>query len=929
MSNFCIKCGSQLQPGVRFCNNCGTMVGSQPIAGQQSQNQGYTHPNQFTVNTQYTPQNQNQPTPPNQYEAINQYTNSNQYETTNRYTNSNQYAASNQYANQNQYVNQNLYAASNQYPNAAQYAAGPVANRTPRKHTGARVLAIVMAVVLVVVFVVAGWWYPGFFVKEGSNGGNTGKTAENKAGNLNGGENSGGKDISSRSLIDEEGIELVQYDAASEPTGLSELNFDLKHPVSEASTLVSTENPACTVGGVEIEFDDFCLSEVKQTVGVASFGVKDDGEYMAEAYDITLDGSGAELASEAKITLPYNPEWGKNVFVQYFNPETGSWEILYTEVEEAGKATFYTDHFCEFAVFVRMVLDDSMTLSEDGPVIYYTGEGLDIHAEVNYAALANQLRQKLTNGDLSSISSGSEAYYRELATESLLGNASDTTSTALSTFLGDSAAGKLFSGYGMCTTVAKIMRTYIQKGDLKKTLSKHQGDLASLAVSAVGLCATGAVASFCSAASIVLTTYSVMDSQMSDISYRGMGSTANYAYREFSEQYITYNLSTGRCGVNYTKDLVGRVKAEQTPFPDSFALPCPQEKSVINLSGRPDNSYCYAQWKKIFKYVSSNYGVNAPKKMDNIITQYTSIFWNLDSYSPGTLNNFLNNTRDGRLSTEMLAKNYQRPDDEQIRLMKEQFRYEIYSRLEPYINQMMRNAYHQLLNEAYNDAAKLAAELNRKITFKLVDSSVENFAESIYTSVELALEGDLNHVSWPFNSENNWQIVCTRAAYIQAECPSTFYVFGDTKISSRHQTIKLAEPVTYINVDEGEEEVEFIADGIDAFMGTWCEPDGTRWILMRNGDLVVDKSPDLPWFAGDVCCCENTARFDPETNSLILKSTVSWVSTVETLYTPDLDNRPLLIDASGGGESVIKATKIENGLVVEIQTRTTTLTRGD
>lgn len=122
--------------------------------------------------------------------------------------------------------------------------------------------------------------------------------------------------------------------------------------------------------------------------------------------------------------------------------------------------------------------------------------------------------------------------------------------------------------------------------------------------------------------------------------------------------------------------------------------------------------------------------------------------------------------------------------------------------------------------------------------------------------------------------------------------------------------------------DISEPDVEpMFEGGIDAFMGEWYDADGKRTILYREGDNVIVKQPDLPWYGGDVCCTEYTAELDESTATLTLKGITTWVSS-----SLDSDERQLEMDASSSSKS-FTATEFYDGGIMAVISSGKTLTR--
>lgn len=82
-------------------------------------------------------------------------------------------------------------------------------------------------------------------------------------------------------------------------------------------------------------------------------------------------------------------------------------------------------------------------------------------------------------------------------------------------------------------------------------------------------------------------------------------------------------------------------------------------------------------------------------------------------------------------------------------------------------------------------------------------------------------------------------------------------------------------------------------------MGQWFDSSGKRTILSRNGDNIIEKNPDLPWYGGDIYCTEYAVELDEATATLILRGITTWVSS-----SLDSDERSLEMDASSSSVTI-------------------------
>ena len=97
-------------------------------------------------------------------------------------------------------------------------------------------------------------------------------------------------------------------------------------------------------------------------------------------------------------------------------------------------------------------------------------------------------------------------------------------------------------------------------------------------------------------------------------------------------------------------------------------------------------------------------------------------------------------------------------------------------------------------------------------------------------------------------------------------------------------------------------------------------------ILMKSGNNVIVKDPDLSWYGGDVLCTEYRAEYDESSRTLFLYGMTSWVVGPELLDAGSYDERPLEIDASLISME-LTAEEVNDGVVTKLYGRSETYTR--
>lgn len=643
-------------------------------------------------------------------------------------------------------------------------------------------------------------------------------------------------------------------------TGLSDIRFDANDVISTETAEIAEGSTDCeTDRGVKVSFSPFTAADEAHSLTVSAMREKSDGEYKSVAYDLLLDGEKARLPGAARISVPYDPSWGDNVFVQYFNEDTGKWEILYTETDGNGNAVFYTDHFCTFGVFCSMVTSSATDrTSEPGKIFLLdTDDPLNAKVTVDYAALASYLR-KSTDSTIRETSGQTASYFVEKGLEAMGFYASSadlaakgTGTAALLTGGFDKVAG--FAGsasdalghFGAVLTVGKMMTDVYRRGDnidFYETLKDNKNDLTSLALYAGGTLGAGSVAGFCNAAGIMLFVYTTADAAITSIDLKGSGSVEEFAYREFSSKYIVYNTKTGVCYPRYVADAAEDAQTYYRDSVNDISLPCSA------ASG-------YADWYAFFDGIKKLKPDVLPEKIDNVLTQYTSLFWNLPETDPNTLDRFLKNTRTGIFGTGTLADDYTRPSDFKIGDYKAAFKADLYRWLRPYMQECLRSSYFAMLNDAFREAAELERQFNSEISFVLRDTGTESFEKSPYAAYKNTLSGtqsgDVGYKGtvndkadvWTFTKENGYRISCTYLSYLLYGTPEYMRVRdGDRDV----QAFGIS-PVYPETVIEFGEPVQISADYVWTLTDVWYGDRSKEnqyplrlYALYNDGDKILN-----------------------------------------------------------------------------------------
>ena len=112
-------------------------------------------------------------------------------------------------------------------------------------------------------------------------------------------------------------------------------------------------------------------------------------------------------------------------------------------------------------------------------------------------------------------------------------------------------------------------------------------------------------------------------------------------------------------------------------------------------------------------------------------------------------------------------------------------------------------------------------------------------------------------------------------------------------------------------------------------MGEWMDDEGCRTLLIRSGDHVICKEPDLSWHSGKISCTEYSAEVDMKSQTLLLQGITSWLSSPDTLYDElGSENHELEIDASSSGMDYTAIT-VSDGIVTEMTNGVLNFTRNN
>ena len=700
-------------------------------------------------------------------------------------------------------------------PAAASQNAKKQPERAARKKTekaakgGRRGLSLFLVLVMLVELAVAGFKYPGFLRKK-----------EDDA-----------PQLSEESFVD------------STPSGVSEIQLTKEdYSVEPERVTVSASDGCCQLeSGVKVDFGSNTAICAGKELAVRIIGGRTDERYEAKIYDFSLTDT-STFSAPVKITLPYDKSWGNNVFVQYYNEDTGAWEVLWTETDGEGNAVFCTGHFSTFAVFRDMVTGKE-PVTDDGPVIAFLKDPSRMEKDtlcyINYAALAYQVK----NGgkmSLSELGNPSDTYWTERSMSILnnTGGAAGYVFDAASFAEGGSVvykgASNALTRFGYVMTAAKIFTQYYRTGDMAGTLSTNKADLASAALTAASELTAGGVSTALGAAALALYVTSTAQSVMEDINLRGKEDMTEYAYRLFTGDNATVIM-------NSKNGLICSYKYAPTEYERLAYLTW--NKNEVPLTDKMGLSA--ADWVAPLMFIAEHYSYeNIPKAVDNLLTQYVNIFWNVERLDQQTFNSFLENTKAGVSGTKSLKSEYKTPSKAKRQEYTARYKAELYAWLKPYLNDIMEQAYFKMLNSVFDDAQALEKLLNTQLTFTLADEKCDTFADSVYAAYDcsLALSED-GEAIWRFSPDENWTLSCSRLMYLYAGCP--VYV----KVTNGTETVftkKFALNGDAVTITLGESEETLLTEPEEDY---WLEDNegDAYWVLSKFVYVPYQSNKDVPF----------------------------------------------------------------------------------
>ena len=215
-----------------------------------------------------------------------------------------------------------------------------------------RGVSIMLAVMLCIELAVAGFKYPGFFVKHDYDS----NALLDRIKNAQSGEtgDSGTQNLSYDAMEERE----YELNADTAPATPAVINVRVSDEEVAAAVpekaAVSKESHVCAANGVTVDFKPWNLNG-DDTLAVRSIGERSDEEngVSLEIYDFSLESGQNKFLTSVDVSIP-RPQDGSGDGVVYYNPETDSWEPTSYDISDDGKYyILHTTHFSRDAVIKK------------------------------------------------------------------------------------------------------------------------------------------------------------------------------------------------------------------------------------------------------------------------------------------------------------------------------------------------------------------------------------------------------------------------------------------------------------------------------------------------------------------------------------------------------------------------------------------------
>jgi hypothetical protein len=655
---------------------------------------------------------------------------------------------------------QKIYSASNTPPKSA-----------ARRRGGSHVLCVVLSIVLLLQIVaVALYGWPGFAVKSGANKGEPGRET---------------------AIRETDGV-----------IGFSDIRLKSNDYKAKPFTIdVGPENTIAKSNGIVVDFGAFNLSE-DETLHIKDLGIKTDEKYgiSAHCYDFHIEDT-EEFPTLVSITLPYEQmeNAADRLFVQYYHEDSNTWELLYSELNEADNTiTFYTDHFSTYALFDYFEYTAGYN---SGPLAKVAFNSAKLEKALNSASADAEIFFRMLKKNSAEDSGLIDVALDSLNLSGYIVSASDNTVKLISTsgFVSQELSktlGKKLGKIGAGMVAIKVGLSWYESGNVTDALKAHRYDLAELGLGVVGS-SLGLTPFTIAAAGIWIL--GMADQEVTNVYNQGYDGPIEHAYQYFTWEYVSYSNYSRSFGCTLPSKMPARAY-----FDDM------KDAEIVS------KGHVWARLLKQAFLKHRNEPVKIFQAFDKLVDDYTSVFWKL---KPGVR----------KLIAEDIhrADAWEEPSAAEIAKQKE--------KLKGITNYRLRKLYACLYDRCILDAkqrllwemADLQEQLNTVTEFSVFVSD-ENGKElplsktkyKEYIAAFAASPQDKPTIwSWMPGREDKSTFQCTLYNYLAMDSPSCvkFYPTWEDQVNDK---AAFSLPFTY---DQPSVKLTLENAGIDAkwFTGGW------------------------------------------------------------------------------------------------------------
>ena len=664
-------------------------------------------------------------------------------------------------------------------------------------------------------------------------------------------------------------------------------------PIATTSykTQLSPENTKAVTEGVTVDVGDFVLDgTVDLTVAKKPAEENEDEGYKIQPYDISI-GALSKLDDFITIRIPYDTTYcdegqdpARCVGAKYKNEATGEWEDVLFEVDaQANELVIYTDHLSIYGAFYVKDEGKRNALITDvlGSGLYMSDEQtLDFSKKI-----AGEEPGTLdTLADYAEKASGIFFDYSDRIDNAInvatLGG-SDLP-PGLDTSIPDTSL-TLFSAIGYIATAKSIMELgYKQARGRQVDDGEVLNLIRDVSSKAISYAADNFTKVGCEALSISMAGVLIIDKMLTAFAEEAKATKLEdiaFVYHHFNESFEGFGHKVMR-----PKDWRAKV--------------------IQVLEAHPGDAD------------------RAISALEAGFTKYASEFFSLTEDQMSEVASDVPNVNVKRIPAFTEAEKNQLIDD-YIAHLKDKTMPAVLTSVQNYIIKKVELQELEALSKAkeyYN--TPIAITLKEEIP----EGGKSQFTDYRFRFAPLK-EGTVKSSwtgKWPESGEVRTS--ATLMGFFLSGLPHTVEFFKpDADLEKDRPEFTAAFTITVPKIDipvSGREPLT-----VEAFMGTWVDPDGCRTVLIQSGGNVIEKEPDLSWYGGSVSCTEYTPEYDAASQTLMLRGVTTWVEEPDTLFeVVSADKHQLELDASSSGIDYT-AVESKDGIVTVMESDSYTYTR--